>query len=353
MMPRILISASDEGFFNSSPLGAPLAPNVFLKTSVNLHGEIVNSGDGWHTFETEMYSDFGIRIHAETAPSGAARLGKSMEVSITEITYFRIEGGREIATATLKVPMTITATYDQIAPASYGWMANLGDPLQSLVQIQGFKFIGGTGDDILAAHTDILPIYGDNIIRGRGGNDILHGSLGDDAIYGGTGDDILIDLSGRNFLSGQSGNDTLTLGDNSNRSISKGGKGDDTLISGRGSDALRGGAGNDILLGGRGDDTLFGGRGSDILNGGIGSDILKGNFGADRFVFNTEDSGFDQITDFTHGTDLIVLEGLASFDQLNINQQGDDTLVTWGDDSAILLSNVEHTMLDVTDFIFG
>ncbi|MEO1918160.1 MAG: hypothetical protein ABGW81_00280 [Paracoccaceae bacterium] len=90
---------------------------------------------------------------------------------------------------------------------TFGWSANLGDVLAELIQTEGFKFIGGSGDDVL------------------------------------------YDPDGNNFLGGQAGNDTLTLGDGSDRSVAKGDAGDGTLISGAGSDTLCGGCGNDVLLG--------------------------------------------------------------------------------------------------------
>ncbi len=168
-----------------------------------------------------------------------------------------------------------------------------------------------------------------------------------------TGDDILIDPDGTNFLSGQSGDDILRLGDGSDNSIAKGGRGDDKLFSGAGDDTLRGGAGNDNLYGGSGNDLLYGGRGDDVLEGGDGSDFLKGHQGADLFIFNTEDQGHDQIADFTDGIDLIVLNGLAGFSDLTITQDSNDTLISWAGDSDIALTGFDSTLLGADDFLFG
>ncbi len=353
-MSKIKINATDSGFFNLSPLGDVLAPNVFLKTAVNPEGMIIFTPTGWETSESQMYDDFGIAIVA-TLAEGEDKLGAQSLIEITEIEYYRIEDGEKVVTATISLsqPIALVSTYDQISLDLYGWIAELGDDVEGLLQTQGVIFNGGSGDDIFAPHSIILPSYADNILRGHGGDDRLTGGLGDDKIKGGTGNDILIDPDGTNFLSGQSGDDILRLGDGSDNSIAKGGQGDDQLFSGAGSDTLRGGAGNDILEGGDGDDTLYGGNGNDVLEGGNGSDFLKGHDGADQFVFNTEDQGHDQIADFADNNDLIVLHGLAGFGDLTITQNGTDAVISWVGESDITLTNFDSTLLGADDFMFA
>ncbi len=65
---------------------------------------------------------------------------------------------------------------------------------------------------------------------------------------------------------------------------------------------------------GNGNDTLDGGTGIDRLYGGGGNDTLTGGAGADRFIFSmygvdgtAGNDGTDVVTDFTVGTDVIVL----------------------------------------------
>ena len=353
-MSKIKITATDAGFFNLSPLGTALAPNVFLKTAVNTRGMIHSTPTGWETAESGMYDDFGIDLIVNM-PDVDAKLGEQTLIDVTRIEYFRVESGEKTVTATMTLPepLSLIATYDQVSIDTYGWIAEAGSALENMLQTEGVIFNGADGDDIFAPHSTILPSYADNILRGRGGDDRLTGGLGNDKIKGGTGDDILIDSDGTNLLYGQSGDDILRLGDGSDNSIAKGGRGDDQLFSGAGSDTLRGGAGDDILEGGAGDDRLFGGRGNDILEGGNGSDFLKGHQGADQFVFNTEDRGQDRIADFTDNIDLMVLNGLASFDDLTITQDGNDTLINWAGDSDITLTNFDSTLLGADDFIFG
>jgi Ca2+-binding RTX toxin-like protein len=76
-----------------------------------------------------------------------------------------------------------------------------------------------------------------------------------------------------------------------------------------GSDAVRSGAGRDKVAGGSGKDTIDGGSGNDTIDSGEGKDRLTGGQGKDRFVFSTELTSADVITDFKPGTDKIALDG--------------------------------------------
>lgn len=142
---------------------------------------------------------------------------------------------------------------------------------------------------------------GDDSLSGGGGNDTLNGGLGNDTLYGNLGNDI---------LSGGDGSDIL-----------RGGKGTDTLRGNSGNDTLQGLDGNDVLLGGAGSDSLLGNLGRDRLNGGAGNDTLIGGASKDQFIFNSNkafdpiDFGLDLITDFTSGSDKIILDS-KSFLQL-------------------------------------
>lgn len=333
-MSSVTITASSAGFFNLSPLGTAVAPNVFTQTGVNISGQIIGTKNCWETAESAMYADFGIDVSAQLGTE-VAKLGAVTEVTVTGLKFYRIEGGEKIITAilTLPDPLILNATYDQTGPDAYGWLADMGDALENVLQA-GFAFIGGAGDDIFNPHTQMLPAYGENVLKGRDGDDHLTGGLGDDRIYGGTGDDALTDASGTNRLIGGRGDDTITLGDYSDHSIAKGGRGNDLLISGNGSDRLKGGTGNDVLIGGH------------------GNDRLKGGTGADHFVFNTNDRGHDRIKDFTDDEDLMIFHELNGFDDLTLQQKGANTLISWGTDSDILLKNVAADTLDASDFLF-
>jgi Ca2+-binding RTX toxin-like protein len=87
--------------------------------------------------------------------------------------------------------------------------------------------------------------------------------------------------------------------------------GNDILIGDNANNILNGGLGADTLTGGVGNDSLNGGNGDDLLFGGEGGDRLTGGSGSDKFYFGNVSSfnalGIDILTDFTRGSDKIVL----------------------------------------------
>ncbi|WP_299378414.1 calcium-binding protein [uncultured Tateyamaria sp.] len=205
--------------------------------------------------------------------------------------------------------------------------------------INGF---GNNGANFIAGNT------GDNLIQGFFGEDTISGNFGDDTLGGGFSDDSLDGGGGNDFVQGGQGNDTVigNLGDDTLR----GAAGNDQLLGGDGDDNMAGGLGNDVLLGQDGDDMMFGQGGADAFNGGEGEDYIHGGAGGDTLsgangddtlvggggadqltggngadVFEFQSfaqsrlSGFDTITDFQIGSDLIDLTGLVPG---QINYQG-------------------------------
>jgi len=55
---------------------------------------------------------------------------------------------------------------------------------------------------------------------------------------------------------------------------------------------------------------MSGGGGDDTLNAGRGSDTMTGGAGDDHFVFHATPWAPAEITDFTHGQDVIDLSGM-------------------------------------------
>lgn len=105
-------------------------------------------------------------------------------------------------------------------------------------------------------------------------------------------------------------------------------QGDDTLKGLKGNDILEGGSGDDSLQGGEADDTLNGGNNDDTLDGGDGNDALTGGKGFDTFVLRIK-QGYTIVNDFENGTDSLGLAyGLAPTD-IRVQQQGDNTIVSW------------------------
>ena len=185
--------------------------------------------------------------------------------------------------------------------------------------------IGGTtisrpADPFMGSDTSALMLDGaeDNTTEGMGGYDRIFGGEGDDRLEGGSEADDLF---------GEEGNDDLF-----------------------------GEAGHDRLFGGEGDDTLDGGTGSDLLLGGEGNDRLTGGAGADTFVFGP-DHGDDTITDFADGEDLIdlsSLEGIAGFEDLQIETYGTTTVIDLSHcgGGLVRLENTAASDLDAADFVF-
>ena len=127
-----------------------------------------------------------------------------------------------------------------------------------------------------------------------------------------------------------------------------------TINGGNGNDLLVGGTGNDTINGGNGDDNLDGGTGNDTLIGGSGNDLLTGGKGADTFVLSNS-SGFDRITDFGNGNDVIDLSAtdFEDFGDVNLVEQNGTVFIFIDEDSSVELTGVEHVSdLSAEDFIF-
>ena len=163
---------------------------------------------------------------------------------------------------------------------------------------------------------------------GTSANDTKSGTIWNDSLYGVGGADKLSGLAGNDWLDGGAGIDTLV-----------GGQGDDTYVLDNASDLITELAGEGVdtaqatvtysllskaanveslqLLGstainGTGNalaNTLIGNSAANVLDGGAASDTLTGGAGADTFrissLGNSLLTGFDRITDFAIGTDLL------------------------------------------------
>ncbi|MCT4553510.1 MAG: M10 family metallopeptidase C-terminal domain-containing protein [Pelagimonas sp.] len=200
------------------------------------------------------------------------------------------------------------------------------DPLLEIVESanQGTDLVQAASDYHLGANLENLELIGSgntdgignelaNTLTGNDGGNMISGRAGDDTILGGDGDDILKGGGNRDSVSGEDGDDVIRLGAGGDTGL--GGAGDDRIEGRSGDDRLEGGDGNDTLIGGGDEDRLLGGDGDDVLRGGASNDTLTGGAGHDVFDFNAvSDSpslGYDGITDFTQGEDLIDLRELV------------------------------------------
>jgi VCBS repeat-containing protein len=176
----------------------------------------------------------------------------------------------------------------------------------------------------------------------------VEGGAGYDTLTGNAADNLLTGNGGADSLVGGGGNDTLL-----------GGQGNDNLNGGAGTDRLEGGAGDDILfaisgldtlIGGDGNDKLFGGIDGDVLIGGVGNDEMTGGRGADLFVF---EGGQDRVTDFANGVDRLDVSSIfASVDEALASAKSvtGGVLLTADDGSTLLLSGLQLSQLDASDF---
>lgn len=163
-------------------------------------------------------------------------------------------------------------------------------------------------------------------------SDGIQGDDDDNTLQGTSGKDQISGLGGDDFLNGKEGNDQLDGGDDK-----------DTLQGGKGNDDLEGGTGQDSLVGGNGKDTLAGGSGKDTLKGGAGNDVFEIGPSA----------GYEQISDFGNTKDrLLLLDGLQ-FSNLSVRKDGDNTVITFGDDKIAFLKNIQPNQITKADFIFS
>ena len=176
----------------------------------------------------------------------------------------------------------------------------------------------------------------------------------DDPFMGSDASSLMLDNAGGNVTMAKGGYDRVLGGEGDDRL--DGGDDSDDLYGEEGDDILDGGGGFDRLFGGEGDDRLEGGAGDDLLVGGEGDDALTGGAGADTFVF-TPDHDTDTITDFGNGDDVIdlsALEGIAGFEELNIETYGTATVIDLPccGGGLIRLEGIVADDLDAADFVF-
>jgi 2',3'-cyclic-nucleotide 2'-phosphodiesterase (5'-nucleotidase family) len=132
--------------------------------------------------------------------------------------------------------------------------------------------------------------------------------------------------------------------------VLRGTENDDILIGLRGEDVLIGLAGNDEVDGGGGDDRLRGKDGQDRLAGGLGDNGLLGGRGRDLFVLE-EGRGRNVIQDFQDGRDRLELSDGLRFRGLSIEQSGNNTLISNGNDLFAVLWDIDADRITAADFV--
>ncbi|MEW6499050.1 MAG: hypothetical protein AB1589_42165, partial [Cyanobacteriota bacterium] len=210
-----------------------------------------------------------------------------------------------------------------------------GDGLSDL--IIGAPY-GDPNDKTNAGETYV--VYGRESIIGDEGKDSLYGTDSGDTIFGRDGNDTICGGQGVNTMYGEGGNDVLYGGDNA-----------DYMYGGKGNDRLYGAEGNDKLFGGDGTDIIYSGSGKNFIDGGSGIDSIWLGGGDDIVVLGSG-NGADRINNFQAGQTKFGLPGGLAFDDLNIFQRGNSTLIevaATGKNLALL--NDVIIIIGFTDFV--
>ena len=251
----------------------------------------------------------------------------------------------------------------------------------------------------------------DDILEGGPGADTLdgrgqpEGGIGDTASYYYASDAVHVDLAAGRGYTGEAKGDTLidienlfgsrgpdTLTGDAGRNILVGAAGNDTLDGGPGADLLVGGAGTDTvtyrraysthgvrvdlalgvadgsaaegdtligienIIGSLQDDALYGDDKANRLRGHAGDDLLAGRGGRDVFVYYP-DGDHDTVLDFETGQDTLELhlyDVYRGYDwrELDIQTEGEDTVLRIDDDNSLTLSGVAPDELGDKNFVF-
>jgi len=223
---------------------------------------------------------------------------------------------------------------------------------------------GGEGNDFMdgnEANDTLVAGVGDDTVHGGKQNDWLWGEAGNDMMFGDIGNDSLCGGEGNDTLRGDQIDDgnSPSVGANGQQDKLSGGVGNDLLFGDEGQDTLCGGDDNDTLHGGKdddllkgcsGDDLLLGEMGNDSLVGGNGNDTLTGGEGNNYFVLEFN-SGEDVITDFQVGQDNLVLAEGLTLSSLQINAEGDNTVITLNSEIIATLVNVDAAAILPSDIL--
>ena len=108
----------------------------------------------------------------------------------------------------------------------------------------------------------------------------------------------------------------------------------------------------DVIFGSDLSNVLNGGEGDDLLNGEGGDDILIGGAGADTFSFGSN-FGNDVIQDFEVGLDQLQFGdfGPDFGGALNVAQDGNDAVISFGNEGSVRLAGVNSADLSDDDFV--
>ncbi len=186
---------------------------------------------------------------------------------------------------------------------------------------------------------------GDDTISGVGNADVLIGGQGDDLLEGGPEADRQNGGNGQDTASYASSGGAVTI--NLQSRIAQGGDAQGDHL--RNIENVIGSGGNDSLTGDTGDNILDGREGNDTLEGGLGDDTFRilPNAGADTITDFEAGPGTPDLLDFTQRP------GIMGPGDIQISQQGTDSLVTLPGGDSIKLLKVLPGSLHTDDYRFG
>ncbi|UFN50312.1 family 16 glycosylhydrolase [Roseomonas sp. OT10] len=234
-----------------------------------------------------------------------------------------------------------------------GWVTLFGEGM-ALASLTGWASVKVMNDRAADSYSAVLdnPWVGMNvqIADDDGGTYAFNGFAMAELHLGGTADSSVTIARGLyGLIETADGNDTVTVsGTTAWKSTPQKtftvstGAGDDRI------DASGSAISNLVAEAGPGNDRVIGSALADRIAGGDGADTLTGGGGADIFVFRGTETGQDVITDFTAGTDMLRLEGVAAA-AVTLTASGDDTLVQFLGASILVQgvapSSLEHSFV--------
>lgn len=295
---------------------------------------IWNKGGGLSVENSGIISGDYFGIRGLKADRGAADVSGPAEI----VNSGTIEGGGQ-AVVVHVFGLKLINTDSGIISGESGVRADGPEESDAALDLINFGTIAGTkyAAVIASVNDDVVKNFGTitgDVFTSHGNDRVVNGGLIDGTVDLFNGDDVYRSLG--------SGLVTGTL---------RGGGGNDLLIGGAGTDQLEGQYGRDILRGRGGDDTFWGGNGDDVMTGGRGADVFR---------FNPLDStlGNDRITDFTPGTDkLLMIRPTVDFAQVMVatSDTAEGALIDTdlaGNGGSVLLEGVTVAELSESDFIF-
>lgn len=187
----------------------------------------------------------------------------------------------------------------------------------------------GAGDDSIVAvgaNTKITAGVGnDTVSVGAGANVTIDGGAGNDSIEANGASD---------YITAGAGNDTVSIGTGATSATVDGGAGNDSIVAAADSAYINAGDGNDFVSVSGNDATVLGGAGNDSIQVAAGSATIT--FGAGNDTVSVGAANVT-LTDYTFGTDKIVLDGskIAGYATNAVTNFGTDGKLVFGDTHSV------------------